>query len=130
MRLQGGFPSDRVRAFVRDRIDSALQLEVLLLLYRDDSRSWASAEVAANLRIEHGWTDRQLVALRDHGLLVLQHGRFRYGPADPELRAAVDELNQAFAERPATLIAMIFSKPQRALQTFADAFRLKQPPGD
>lgn len=119
--------SDSARNLLAERIDSATQLEILLLLHRDSSRAWTAAEVAAELRLERQWSESQLAHLARRGLAAAKDSAHRYAPADAALAAAVGDLRRAYAERPATVITLIFSKPQEALRTFADAFRLRAP---
>lgn len=116
-----------VQALLYERIDSAAQLEILLLLRRDTGRSWSADALAAELRLERAWVERQLADLKSAGFLTYVHGRFAYAPSAP-VAATMDELARVYAERPAAVITFIFTKPQRSLRSFADAFRLRENP--
>jgi len=126
--------SQDVRALIVERIDSVVQLEVLLLLQAAPDRAWSAADVAQQLRIDPSWASGQLAELAARGLLAPSSDvpdSYRYAPAAPELDRAVAQLVRDYAERRVTVITMIFSKPMDKLRSFADAFRLrkdKEPP--
>jgi hypothetical protein len=60
---------------------------------------------------------------------------YRYAPADDAARRAVDALAEMYQTKPVTLIRAIYSrpatptKPATAVQSFADAFRLRREDG-
>lgn len=56
-------------------------------------------------------------------------GRWRYHP-DARHDARVEELRREYAVRPARVIYAIFSAPDSALESFADAFRLRAEDSD
>jgi hypothetical protein len=121
--------SQDVRALIVERIDSVVQLELLLLLQASAGRAWTAAEVAQQLRIDPAWTAGQLDELVARGLAAPATdapAAFRYAPAPPELDGTVVQLAKDYAERRVTIITLIFSKPVDKLRTFADAFRLRK----
>ena len=123
--------SQDVRALIVDRIDSVVQLELLLLLQGDALRAWTAAEVAQQLRIDPSWAGGQLSELASRGLAAPAGPAdapesFRYAPAPPSLDATVAQLVKDYAERRVTVITLIFSKPVDKLRTFADAFRFRK----
>ncbi len=121
--------SQNVRSLIIERIDSVVQLEVLLLLQANTGRAWTAAEVAQELRIEPSWATGQLGELAGRGLLApaadVPDG-YRYAPSPREIDATVVQLSKDYAERRVTVITLIFSKPVDKLRTFADAFRLRK----
>lgn len=121
--------SDRVRTLIADQIDSVVQLEILLLLREGADREFAAREVADVLRIGPAWAEPHLIGLCVRGMLVCSSGpepRYRYQPSSPELKAAIDELAQCYAERRVSVTALIFSRPPNPLRDFSDAFRLRK----
>jgi hypothetical protein len=119
-----------VRQLITERIDSVVQLEVLLLLARDAQRLWTPHDISQTLRIDESWAAGELSTLRTRGLVggVAAEGGgpgFAYTPAAPELDAAVQELAKAYADRRVAVVSFIFSKPLDKIQTFADAFRIR-----
>ena len=123
--------SPEVRALIVDRIDSVVQLELLLLLQANAGRAWTAAEVAQQLRIDPSWAAGQLTELASRGLAAPADApnasdAFRYAPAPPALDAMVVQLARDYNERRVTVITLIFSKPVDKLRTFADAFRFRK----
>lgn len=119
--------SQDVRSLIVERIDSVVQLELLLLLQANPGRAWTAAEVAQELRIEPSWATGQLDELAGRGLLASEASdTFRYAPQSSGLDSAVQRLSKDYAERRVTVITMIFSKPVDKLRSFADAFRLRK----
>lgn len=121
--------SEQVRALLIERIDSVVQLELLLLLHAQPGRAWTAADVAQELRIDPAWASGQLGELAARALVTpspQQADGFTYAPATPVLDAAVAQLARDYAERRVTVITLIFSKPVDKLRSFADAFRLRK----
>lgn len=119
-----------VHALILERIDSVAQLEVLLLLLRDPAKVWTSHTLAKELRVTEPWTNSQLQLLTQHNLAVKVSGvagGFRYG-ADPVTHATVQDLARAYQSHPVAVVTLIYTKPNRALQSFSDAFRLRKEP--
>jgi hypothetical protein len=108
--------SDEFCAFVRATIPALRAAELLLLLRAHPDRWWGPGAALARL----GTTDslaaaectRFLELFQTHGLVVSGPDGVRYRPASTLLAAQADKLAQAYAERPVTLIRLIYQKPQ------------------
>ena len=61
--------SEELRTFIKDKIQTVLRLEVLLLLHNQQSRSFTAAEIASELGCETEPTHEQLRAL-EHGFRI------------------------------------------------------------
>ncbi len=138
--------SQPVRQLIIERVDSVVQLEVLLLLVNHPEDRWTAAAVSQQLRIDANWAAGELATLAARGLaapvtdisapadgaagVAAGAAAYRFAPATPELGRAVAELSQAYADRRVTVVTFIFSKPLDKIQTFADAFRLRKGKGD
>lgn len=123
-----GIP-DAVRHFIADSIDSAEELDLLLLLHRTPDRTW-DAESASQVvySVPQSTRDR-LVELARKGLAREAPGTpvsFQYGPQTPELEAAVDELASIYRVRRAEVVSLVLAKGVDPLRSFADAFKLKK----
>ncbi len=119
--------SQGVRTLILERIDSVVQLEVLLLLYGCPDRARTATEVAQELRIDASWASGQLGELVARGLAADEgEETFRYSPRTPELERAVSQICRDYTERRVRIITLIFSKPVDKLRSFADAFRLRK----
>jgi len=120
---------ERVKSFVAGYIDSAVQLELLLLLHRTRPARWEAAGISTELKIEAGWAASQMAGLCAQGLLRCNDDPapvYEYGPETPDLDADVAALAAAYADRRVSVISLIYSKPTDNLRAFADAFRLRK----
>lgn len=121
-----------VLAFLADHISSVVELEALLLLHGTAGRAWTAGEIARELRIDAAWPATQLQGLCDKGILSCGTGSeavYTFDPKVAGVRATVDALAHAYADRRVTIIGLIFSKPVDKLKSFSDAFRLRKDPG-
>lgn len=105
------------------------QAEVLLALSRKSGAVRAS-EIAAELRI----SETSVVTAMDHFVQCNLATRdktslssYTFAPGNPELAEAVRSLDTAYNTRPVTLVKAIYARPSAAVQSFADAFRLRKP---
>lgn len=121
--------SQEVRAFIAEHIESVVQLEVLLLLYKNPQQDWTADDIGRELRIDPAWASEQLANLCARGLLICPAAPqpiYRYGPRTPELDRAITDLDKAYTEMRVTVVSLIFSKPVEKIRIFADAFRLRK----
>lgn len=112
-----------------DRIDSVAQLDMLLLLSREGQGAMTAPQIAAELGFSADWVTGELGLLAGRRLVVPVGGAYT-GPERPELRAVVAELAAAYSTHPVAMVAAIYSKPDRRLKNFADAFRIRGPEKD
>jgi hypothetical protein len=128
-----------VRNLIRDRIHSIEQLETLLLLRAEPERSWKSGEIAEALRFTEGAAELALDTLSETELVEAQAHTsprtFRYAPRTRELSQQVDGLAECYQTfRVETLVLISTNAIHRvrshALNTFAEAFRLRGPKKD
>lgn len=121
--------SEEVRRFISEYIDSVELLEVLLLLRRDPTREWSAETVSREIRSNPTSVTTRLNNLRSRGLLSVREAPaplYRYQPKTGELDLAIKGLAEAYAERQARVIDLIFSKPIDILRHFSDAFKFKK----
>jgi predicted DNA-binding transcriptional regulator len=111
-------------AFIRENIISVEQIHVLLLLSKDASRRWRVQEISEALTSTPRSVLNRLRVLQRRGLVDRDgDGRFGYAPT-PSTDALVAELERQYAVRPVSVISLIFSKRNDALESFSEAFRL------
>ena len=116
---QGALPGP-VLDLVARSLASMEQIEALLLLHRTASTAWPPDDVAREMQI------MPAVAVSALSALVAERlGAFQFAPDTEALRAAVDQLAVAYNTRPVTLIKALYSRPPKAVTSFADAFRLR-----
>jgi hypothetical protein len=120
---------DDIRRFVLTSVPSVPFLEALLLLRTHPEQRWDARTVARRLYVpEHG-AEPLLRDLQAAGLAQLgPEGTWQYAPQDPELRATVDRVAEAYATRLVEVTTLIHSRVDRRAMQFADAFRFKKEP--
>jgi DNA-binding IclR family transcriptional regulator len=119
--------SEELRTFIKDKIQTVLRLEVLLLLHDHQPRSFNAAEIADELGFETETTQHQLMALEAFGLAV-QSTRdecgFKYHPADATLGSKVDQLATAYARQRVPILSVILADTSDRTRLFAEAFKI------
>jgi hypothetical protein len=126
---QSELPDD-VRRLVHECVPTLDALEILLLLARDPGREWQPHAV---LRLLQPGTVRETDVLQYLELLVARgilvrrpDGAFAYEPRQPALTRAIEGVIIAYHQRPVTLVRTVYAGAAlRNIQTFADAFRLR-----
>lgn len=118
-----------VRDLIVDCIDSVAQLQVLLRLSREPERTWSAIALSEEVMLGEPWTAAQLQQLVQMGLAARVKGGtgplFRFG-GTPAMQSVVAELGRAYQSHPVAVVTLIYTKPNRALQNFSDAFRLRK----
>lgn len=123
--------SDRVRAFLRDKIHNYEQLDVLLFLHARHQQSCSAPEVAAALHIADELVATALSELVNRGLVEIPESaaaRYRLGFGD-ELRRLVDLVAQAHSEHYVLVVRLMSANAIERMRgaagrAFADAFRI------
>ena len=119
--------SDEVVGFLRSAVKSVWALETLLFLRRHAGRTWTVDALAAELRSSRTVVVDVLGRLVQSGLVQAEDaGAHRYLPASEPLDRLVQQVGQAYAERPIAVVTAILSGPHDKVQIFADAFRIKK----
>ena len=121
-------PSEGLVSFVQQRLTSLDQIEIVLLLREDPSRSWTAPEVAAAVGTPQESAAMRLFLLASTGLIVFEPDaipRYRYAGSDPETHAFVSELAELYATNRDAVAALVGAPPD-PLRSFSDAFKLKK----
>jgi predicted transcriptional regulator len=118
--------SAELKRFVKEQIQTAPKLEVLLLLYRQQSGSLAVAEVANQLGFDIDTAREQLTELQTVGLIesTPSQSRYRYHPADSELGSMVDQLAAAYSKQRVPILSAILAEEPNKHRRFVEAFKL------
>ena len=117
--------SQSLKTFIREKIQTVLRLEVLLLLHYQQSRSFTVAEVANELNLEKEAAKDQLTALEAVGVVVQSNAdkpRYRYQPLNPSLRSMVEQLAVGYSKQRVPILSAILSKHSDRTRLFAEAF--------
>jgi hypothetical protein len=114
-----------VQQFLAEHVDSAEQLDALMLLRADPARAWTCEALSQALFSVPQSTARTLERLAAHGFAAVDGGAYRYAaPPGDEPRLAA--LAEAYRADRAGVIKHLFAGRRDPVRTLADAFRLRK----
>lgn len=119
--------SEGLKLFIREKIQTVLRLEVLLLLHCQQTRSFTVTEVANELNLEKETAREQLTALEAVGVIAQSNAdkpRYRYQPLNASLRSMVEQLAAGYSKQRVPILSVILSKHSDRTRLFAEAFRI------
>lgn len=126
--MTDGHLSAAVRRFVAEHVDSAEQLDILLLLHREPGRTWTALDVSQAIYTVPASATMRLERLVTEGFVASSGGSnpsYSYHPSSEQLRSQVGELADAYARDRVGVIKLIFAKPPDPVESFSEAFRLR-----
>ena len=119
--------SETLERFLRERLPSSEQIEIVLLLRGDPERAWSAPEVAQRLATPPESTAMRLFLLASNGLVAFESAgmpRYRYAP---QFENEITELEELWTSRRELLTPLIGAPANPdPLRSFADAFKLKK----
>jgi biotin operon repressor len=118
--------SEGLKSFIKEKIQTVLRLEVLLLLHQQ-TRSFTAVEVANELGFEKEDVKDQLAALETIGVVVESNPdkpKYRYHPLNTKLRSLVDQLAVGYSEQRVPILSFILADHPDRTRLFAQAFRI------
>lgn len=119
--------SDSLRRFLKEKIQTVLRLEILLLLHHNQPRTFTASEVANRLGFENDSTAHELRQLEAIGVLVQSKSdktKYRYQPPNETLRSLIEQLALDYSKhRIPILSAMLAEHPDRT-RLFTQAFKI------
>jgi hypothetical protein len=121
--------SETLRTFLQQRLASLDQIDVVLLLMRDPSRSWTAPEVATELKTAPQAAAMRLFLLASGGLIAFEPTsvpRYRYVGGDEELEQCLRELAEIYPADRKAIVDVVEPGAQDPIRSFADAFKLKK----
>lgn len=118
--------SDDVLDFLRNAIGSIWALEQLLLMHQDATRSWSVEDLTRELRSNTAIVTSILLQFATVRLVREIDSRYVYGPSSNELNQLVARVADSYARFPFAVKQAILTTPNRQIQLFADAFRIKK----
>lgn len=119
--------SQGLKKFIKEKIQTVLRLEILLLLHHHQIRSFTAAEVANELGFEKEEVNGQLTALETIGVVVesnLDKHKYRYQPVNEALRSMVDQLAVGYSNQRVPILSVILAEHTDRTRLFAEAFRI------
>lgn len=122
--------SEPLERFIRERLPSTEQVEIVLLLRAERERPWSAPEVSQNLGTPPESTAMRLFLLASNGIIVFDGGagipRYRYSMADPDADALLAELVDLYQTNRDAVHEITGVPVRDPLRSFADAFKLKK----
>ena len=121
-----GLPESLLQ-FVQSFVPTYQAAEVLVFFATNPGRDFSPEELVSAMRpvvVPEAAVKAYTAHFAAKGLLSEREGRYRYGPS-PELEPSINELVSAYRQRPVTLIRAIYQIADTRIQSFADAFRLR-----
>ena len=118
---------ESLKTFIREKIQTVLRLEVLLLLHQQQFRSFTVAEVANELNIEKETAKDQLTALEAIGVVVQSNAdkpKYKYHPLNASLRSMVEQLAVGYSKQRVPILSAILTEQPDRTRLFAEAFRI------
>lgn len=103
-------------------------VEVVVHLSDKPGAGMTEQELRSATRAEPRPLARALDELTRAGILRFDGASrtWHYDPGSAEVRAAVKSLASLYHQRPVTLVKLIYAMPSLAIETLADAFRLRE----
>ena len=119
--------SDGFCRFIQTTIPAVDAAELLLLFHSKPELQWSAQEAVAKLGpgISISGALKYLEQFQSRGLVASVDDKFQYRPGS-EHAAHVAILAQAYAQRPVTLIRVIYALRDSKIQNFADAFKIRR----
>ena len=121
--------SPELEQFLRERLPSIEQIEIVLLLREDPARSWTAPEVAGKLGTPPESTAMRLFLLASGGFLSFEGAgvpRYHYACVEADCRTRVDELAEMYTANRAAFVGIVEGANRDPIRSFADAFKLKK----
>jgi hypothetical protein len=118
--------SESLKTFLREQVQTIFRLEVLLLLHRDQSRSFTAADVAHELGFDSDLAQQQLTALSALELVEsnTEQRDFKYGPANAGFRSMIDQLAASYSRQRVPILSVILAARPDRTRLFSEAFRM------
>ncbi len=124
--------ADVVRRDIDEHIDNLDSLEVVMLVFREQSRTWTPDQAATALRISVRVARRELERMRTRGIArtVGDDATFQFDVSDLDKAAAVSLIASMYGTRRIVLINYVASQTLKRIQSIADAFKLRKDSGE
>jgi hypothetical protein len=121
-------PQD-VREMIQRHLATMDHVELLMVLRAGREESFSVATLAEQIRKPEELVQLCLEALAGAGLAAeISDGTYRYAAREAMLDATAEAVVRLYNERPVTLVRLLYERPPTAVNTFADAFKLRKDP--
>jgi DNA-binding IclR family transcriptional regulator len=116
--------SPELQRFIARHIESVEKLEILLLFFREPTKSWRPTEIFQQIQSSPASVDQKIAELVADGFVVRQKdGTFQFQAKSQPQVAALDD---AYRLRRIKVIESIFSQATEELRDFSNAFKIRK----
>lgn len=122
-------PSEALKNFVQQRLTTVDQVDIVMLLMKEPSRSWTAAEVAAAVGTAAQSAAMRLFLLASAGVILFEPAAtpsYQYVADDPATDALLHQLAALYDEDREAVAALVENRPPDPIRSFADAFKVKK----
>ena len=116
--------SESLRRFLKEKIQTALRLEVLLLLHQHRPNAFTAPEVASQLGFENDTTAQELVELEAIGVIAQANSQYKYQPLNARLEVMVERLAAGYAKQRIPILSVILAEHTDRTRRFTQAFKI------
>lgn len=104
-------------------------VELLMILRGGREGSFTLPQLAEKMRKPAPMVGQCLESLTSGGLAAqLTDGTYRYAAREETLDRTAEAVVKLYNERPVTLVRLLYERPPSAVNTFADAFKIRKQP--
>ena len=118
--------SEGLKRFIKEKIQTVLRLEVLLLLHDHQPITITAAEVANQLGFESDTTAHELENLEAIGVVQSNSDRtkYKYHPRNRILRSTVYQLAAVYSRQRVPILSVILAEHPERTRLFIEAFKI------
>jgi hypothetical protein len=121
-------PED-VQQMIQRHLATMDHVELLMLLRGSREDSFTPQRLSERMRKPPAMVQQCLDDLSRGGLAAqLSNGTYRYAAREENLDRTAEAVVRLYNERPVTLVRLLYERPPTAVNTFADAFKLRKQP--
>jgi Fe2+ or Zn2+ uptake regulation protein len=117
-----------LRRFLKEKIQTVLRLEILLLLHDHQPETFTAAEVADRLGFETDTTAHELEALESLGVVVQSDRgekiKYRYLAVNATLATMVRQLALRYSRQRVSILSVILAEDPDRARRFTEAFKI------
>lgn len=127
--LPGSIIPEDVQRFIADHVESAEQLDTLVLLHANPGKTWTAETVSQAVFSVPQSAARTLDALERNGFARRDEGEpggYRYAPGNADNDRRVHALAEAYRTNRVEVVKLVFAPRADPVRSLADAFRLRK----